>query len=541
MVRRLLGYLSLRPYGDALLTPAGAFWIFAVRIAILLMASAEAMAWSYAAFYLATGGIRWAAGIGAFVFTFATVCLIDASLMTLDRWARKDDHRITLEPKPHWIERSRDLLSIAARVGLVALSMYITAPFLAQLMFNEDVTRQLRDERIAMRATARQSLLQPVEARLAALQAQLDDRRAALDAEVAGAGRSGKYGDGVAARQIRSSITAIEGERAALTAEHARNVAEFDAMSDEAVAARFRLALPGDSFQERARALAAIKNDSYRLTERAVQAFLGFLFVALVLLKLFEPRSVRVYFSERLQGLYRQYVGGLFDAHLEPAERSIGSAAMTPLRFEDWCVTTYPAVRARDVHTIKAGERTQFFANSASELSAIAVAVVADEERLLAELATIESALQQATVERAAAERTRETADTQLADIRTQRATLEAALKRPATAPAVSTILATLADLEASATSAAAESAAAHHRLDALTPLVADLAKRKATLSARVDLVSATRKQSEAEVAEARLRHMTEVSRAIAARWTDQARDEQAALVNPPEEPKLLM
>jgi hypothetical protein len=118
-----------------------------------------------------------------------------------------------------------------------------------------------------------------------------------------------------------------------------------------------------------------------RLTERAGQAFLGFLFVALVLLKLFEPRSVKVYFSEWLQDLYRQYQGGLFDPHLDFAERSIGSAPMTPLRFEDWCLNTYPAIRARNVDTVKAGERTQFFGNSANELSAITAAVVVEESR----------------------------------------------------------------------------------------------------------------------------------------------------------------
>ena len=382
MFRRVLRYVSLRPYGSNLLTPAGAFWIFAVRIAILLMASVEAISWSYAAFYLATGGIRWLAGAGAFLFTFATVCLIDASLMTLDRWARRYDHRVTSEPRADWADRSRDVLSIGTRVGLVALSMYITAPFLAQLMFNDDIERALGDERAAIRATARQTLLEPINTRLPALQAQLDERRSALDAEVAGAGRSGKYGDGVAARQIRASMAAVEDERTTLTAEHQRLAGEFDGMSDAAVAERFKLAMPGDSFQERARALAAIRNDSYRLTERAVQAFLGFLFVALVLLKLFEPRSVKVYFSERLQGLYRQYRGGLFDPHLEPAERSVGSASMSALRFEDWCLNTYPAVRARDVNAIRAGERTQFFGNSATELGAITAAVAAEEAAL---------------------------------------------------------------------------------------------------------------------------------------------------------------
>ena len=124
------------------------------------------MSWSYAAFYLATGGIRWLAGAGAFLFTFATVCLIDASLMTLDRWARRYDHRVTSEPRAHWADRTRDVLSIGTRVGLVALSMYITAPFLAQLMFNDDIERALGDERVAMRATARQTLLEPINRRL---------------------------------------------------------------------------------------------------------------------------------------------------------------------------------------------------------------------------------------------------------------------------------------------------------------------------------------------------------------------------------------
>ena len=46
MLSRALRYPSLRPYGDSLLTPAGAFWIFAVRLAVVLMASTEAFGWS---------------------------------------------------------------------------------------------------------------------------------------------------------------------------------------------------------------------------------------------------------------------------------------------------------------------------------------------------------------------------------------------------------------------------------------------------------------------------------------------------------------
>ena len=538
---RILRYLSLRPYGDALLTPAAAFWTFAARIAIVLMAAAEAMAWSYAAFYLATGGLRWAAGIGAFLFTFATVWLIDASLLTLDRWARKYDHRVTGEAPTQWLNHTWDVLSIGTRVALVALSMYITAPFLAQLMFDDDIARALAAERLELRAKTRQGLLDPFDTRAAALQTQLDARRAALDAEVAGTGASGKYGDGVAARQIRSTIATIDEERARVVADRTRLASEFDALTDEQMAVRYNVALPGDSFQERARILERIKNDSYRLTERAVQAFLAFLFVAMVLLKLFEPRSVKVYFSERLQGLYRQYVGGLFDPHLDPAERSIGSAPMTPLRFEDWCLNSYPAIRARHVETLKAGERTQFFANSASELSALTAQLVAEEAQLMSDLSELESQRKQVAIEHLAAARALETADTQLTDCKAQRVTLEGGLKRPSSNQTLTAIVGTLSELETTAFGATAQKAAAQEQLEALAPLLANLDKRCADLSGRVDRLALARQRAETELADARLRHMNEVSRAIAARWGDAPDPEPAPLATPKEEPTRVM
>jgi hypothetical protein len=440
-----------------------------------------------------------------------------------------------------WFNRTWDVLSIGTRVALVALSMYITAPFLAQLMFDDDIERALAAERLELRGNTRQSQLEPLDQRAAALQTQLDQRRAALDAEVAGAGASGKYGDGVAARQIRATIATLEAERAQVTSERTRLASEFDALTDEEMAVRYNVALPGDSFQERARLLGEIKNDSYRLTERAVQAFLAFLFVAMVLLKLFEPRSVKVYFSERLQGLHRQYAGGLFDPQLDPAERSIGTAPMTPLRFEDWCLNSYPAIRARSVEVLKAGERTQFFGNSASELSALTAQLVAEESQLLAELAQLESRRQQVLVEHTAAVRAHDTASGQLSEVKSQRATLEGGLKRPASGQTLTAIVGTLSELDTAATTAVTECASAQDRMDALAPMLVELNKRCADLSARVERHGMTRARAEAELADARLRHMNEVSRAIAARWGDVPPPERAPLATPKDEPAQIM
>ena len=529
MLSRALRYASLRPYGDSLLTPAGAFWIFAVRLAVVLMASVEAFGWSYAAFYMALGDLRWAAGAAAFVFTFITVCLIDASLMTLDRWSLTNDHRLTGEAPPDWSTRMRDLLSISTRIALVALSMYITAPFLAQLMFKSDIERSLHDERVQIRASARQSLLAPIDARLASLDAHLDQRRAALDAEVAGGGRSGRYGDGPAARQLRATVESLERERAGLTTERARVAAEFDTMADQALAERYKLALPGDSFQERSRVLEKSRNETYLITERAVQGFLAFLFAALLLLKLFEPRSVSIYFSERLQALYRQYLGGLFDLQLKPAERLAGSAPMTPLRFEDWCLSTYPSLRAREAEVIKASARAQFFAASVSELGAITASTAAEESALIEQLAAVETRLQQVAVDLAGVKRTLGSTHAQLEEHKTYRTTLETGLKRPGSPEALAAILTTISELEAATITLASERAAAHTRLDTLTPMLADLEQRRADLTARIDRLADVRRRAETDLAAARMKHMTELSRAIEQRWATPVQEHEPA------------
>jgi len=390
-------------------------------------------------------------------------------------------------------------------------------------MFKSDIERSLNDERVGIRASARQSVLAPIDARLATLNAGLDQRRVAVDAEVAGGGRSGRYGDGPAARQLRATVESLEKERAGLTTERARVASEFDTMADQALAERYKLALPGDSFQERSRVLAKSRNETYLVTERAVQAFLAFLFAALLLLKLFEPRSVSIYFSERLQALYRQYLGGLFDAQIEPAERSAGSAPMTPLRFEDWCLSTYPSLREREAEGIKASARAQFFAASVSELGAITASTAAEESALIEQLAAVETKLQQVAVDLAGVKRALASTDAQLAEHKTYRETLEAGLKRPGSPESLSSILTTIGGLDAATIIVSSENAAAQTRFDTLTPMLADLEQRRSDLTARIDRLADVRQRAENDLAAARLKHMSELSRAIEQRWATPA------------------
>jgi chromosome segregation ATPase len=57
---------------------------------------------------------------------------------------------------------------------------------------------------------------------------------------------------------------------------------------------------------------------------------------------------VAIYYSEQLQSLYTDYSQGKFDEHLDPHDRARVGAPMTPQRFEEWCLTSYKAVREED-------------------------------------------------------------------------------------------------------------------------------------------------------------------------------------------------
>ena len=314
-------------------------------------------------------------------------------------------------------------------------------------------------------------------------------------------------------------------------------------MSDAAVAERFKLAMPGDSFQERARALAAIKNDSYRLTERAVQAFLGFLFVALVLLKLFEPRSVKVYFSERLQGLYRQYRGGLFDS-APRARRAIGRQRVDERAEVRGLVPQHLSRRSRARRQRHPRRRAHAVLR---ELGIRAWRDLLDPRRWLRKKRPCCRRSQRSN-RNCNRRRWKSLGDPAQAGGR-GRSTggvpdpardARGALKRPGSPSTLTAVLSSLSEVEAAAAKAFAQKSSSQERLDTLAPLVADLQARRAELSARLDKVAKTRKQGESELAEVRMRHMAELQQALAARWTAAAKDE-ARYEGPPEEPKHVM
>lgn len=342
--RRLL----LKPYGDELLTRGADFWIFSARLIVVTMALAEAIAWGYMG-ALMSRAYPWVAAAIAGTFVFILVWIIDATFMTLDLSRAFYERALVGKEVNPSKERLKLIGGVAARVAIVSASLVITAPFLAQAIFAADVRDEMTRRNASSVAAKRGDLERPFLSQLAELQREqkvLEDQRVK---EAAGVGPSGKYGRGPALETIERQLADKRAEIAAVKAQHASAMQSFDRLSPQQLEQQHGLRFLTPGVQASGELLGdMLDTPQFNGAELAVRAFLAFLFLGLLILKLFQPRSVAVYFNEQLHSIHDEYRKGIFDAFLPMPERASEGGTMEPLRFEDWCVNTYARIRKDD-------------------------------------------------------------------------------------------------------------------------------------------------------------------------------------------------
>ena len=200
----LLRHLLIEPHGKRLLTTSAAFWFFSARILVFVMAGAETFAWGYLGFLFGEGFVRWVAAAFTGAVIFLVVWMIDVSLITLDRASNQHTQEILGRASPS--RKSLDFATFGLRIALLIGSLTITAPYLAQVVFNTDIRRFIDQEATTAIDKARQRLV--VErAQTAERDGHLiNEKRLRLEQEVAGKGLSGRYGEGPAATSMRADI-----------------------------------------------------------------------------------------------------------------------------------------------------------------------------------------------------------------------------------------------------------------------------------------------------------------------------------------------
>lgn len=340
--------LALKPYGDELLTRSADFWLFSARLIILAMATVEALAWGYVGSLMSRSAPLLTGAIAA-TFVFLLVWIVDATFMTLDL-SRGFYERVLLgkEEKPR-LEKLKFAGGVLARVAIVSASLVITAPFLAQAIFANDVREEMSRRNASAVAAKRAEVEQPFAARLTSLQQEQKTLEQQRVQEAAGVGPSGKYGRGPALETIERQLADTRKDVSTTESSRATALSQFDTLSRPQLEEKYGVRFLTEGVQSSHEVLEQLMtNPRFSGAETAVRAFLAFLFIGLLILKIFQPRSVAVYFSEQLHSAYDEYRKGLFDSALPEAERALSGGTMDPLRFEDWCLRSYAQIRNED-------------------------------------------------------------------------------------------------------------------------------------------------------------------------------------------------
>ena len=230
------------------------------------------------------------------------------------------------------------------------VSLWITAPFLAQLVFRRDVVDTITTRnREAMRPRLVRHWRRRTTDSCGRSSIALNEAQAAGILEASGQGPSGRYGRGAAVIAIEQRVADLKQRIATISRERDSVLFAFDQAGSAELASRFGVRLLETGLRSRSEVLELmLENPDYSGVQVALAVFLSFLFLGLLLLKLFQPRSVAIYYSEQLQSLYTDYLQGKFDEHLDQHDRARTGVQMTPQRFEEWCLHSYRHVREED-------------------------------------------------------------------------------------------------------------------------------------------------------------------------------------------------
>ncbi|VFM98105.1 MAG: hypothetical protein BECKG1743D_GA0114223_102034 [Candidatus Kentron sp. G] len=410
--------ITMRQYGNSMLTPGVRVWLGFALVIIFSMSLIEAVVWAFVSQYFVAESIRWLTVVLAplfFVGIFVIIWVVDVSFITSERpihvksagksnslppGEAVDDAGDTtaesgnLRLSGHFQigENLRWWFGVSIRLLIVLISIAITAPFLAQTirsdeiadkyqaildkvrkdkeaelveLLDTDITRlrkrreELTKEQDHLRAE-RDAAIQDSAAAIEDAQKQSEDHYQEYLAEIEGkglrvAGRGPRARAAMKARdetqaywrrlvdeqrrkseqfekrlsKLTAKLERIDAER--LKKENQRIKAQeiFKPLDFATFAKKYDLEVPSDTVGTRVRLLANLraedvaafdpKNKYERLAfhftsvEGLSQALLGILFLAMLALKAFEPKAVKLYFNEELQYQWNRYLKGRFD------------------------------------------------------------------------------------------------------------------------------------------------------------------------------------------------------------------------------------
>lgn len=338
-------YLNLRVNGKNLLTGAASSHLSIMAFVMFLVALSEGLAWGYLGSTF-TASIPLLGGLALGLFVFFLIYFFDRSLMTYDTLTKEHSSSLTSTATPLIESKLSKILSYKGfifRILLVSLSIYITAPFLTQLVFKSDIDNFLTAESQAVLVTEKQRIKQELILQKQEQLLKIKNIDAVLLAE-----ESGKYGTtgyGKKAAALQEQKTLLDARLVFLEEQSKTKLASLELAfknKDTSVLESFGVVLKKDSPTLRSDAIESLKaNPAYQQTEQAVLILILILSSAMFGLKFISPRALKLYFSSQLQEQYVCYTLGKYDQYLPEFEKSCNNTSYIslPEEFERVLIT----------------------------------------------------------------------------------------------------------------------------------------------------------------------------------------------------------
>ncbi|QMW05412.1 hypothetical protein [Spirosoma foliorum] len=388
---------SYKVNGANLLTKTTKKWLNITRSNVFIMAFLESISWGYLGWLFADDEtIRWFTGISLGLIVFTIVWALDTMLVLLDRGKTFYDEKIyQMEEKEEVVKNGQfgkmleylskvtdnKVLSAAVltRTLLAGGSLFFTAPYLTQLVFNKDINLAIEKQSSAIISNKRTSIEFKADAKINHVRKELDSASNEEIKEIGGAGITRRKGKGETAKAIEEKKKTKANELNHLLKEKENSLKDFDSLVKDKkysdLAKKWGINIPQNSMVERSKVINPILETSEAArAEMTIQALLLFIFISLLLLKIYEPRGVRIYLSEALQQSYTTYMNGGYNKYLETHERYNGTAPLQPYEFEEFMIYVYPKKRQSEKDSIISKEdkaRLEIIKSSIADLEVV--------------------------------------------------------------------------------------------------------------------------------------------------------------------------
>lgn len=346
-LRRFCHALSLRTFGNNLLTSAAKSYLLGMSFVMFLVAFIEGAAWGFFGSTMIPAN-PYLSGIILGLIVFCFIWFFDRSLTTSDFLEKQ--HKAVLNGShgplthpPHALKKISGML--AARIAVAIFSLWLAAPYVAKLTFNADIQNKQQEYFLQHIEAGKQQLLQQKQAELQQLQIKIDQVSQQYQAEVAGGKQSlsGRYGRGASAIAIEQQLNALKQQYQQQELEikaYTQRIEQAVKTRDDQELKALGIRVNQDSPVLREQAFHDVKAQhpvEFSKIEHTVQGLLILFGSILLFLKLLQFNAVKLYFSSNLQSKWNLYCLGSFDEELPVIERRevlLASQDAIPEEFE---------------------------------------------------------------------------------------------------------------------------------------------------------------------------------------------------------------